>query len=66
MALSNAQYDEIMRGYQQEQLANRRLLQERIDEVHAKVPQLKSIQDQIASASVSAALRAVQYPGHRW
>lgn len=55
MALSNAQYDEIMRGYQQEQLANRRLLQERIDEVHAKVPQLKSIQDKIASASVSAA-----------
>ena len=55
MALSNAQYDEIMRGYQNRQLRNRHLTQERLDEVYKKVPQLKSINDQIASLSVEAA-----------
>ena len=55
MALSNAQYDEIMRGYQSRQLSNRHLTQERLDTVYAKVPQLKSINEQIASLSVEAA-----------
>ena len=55
MALSNAQYDEIMRGYQNRQLRNRHLTQERLDKVYTKVPQLKSINDQIASLSVEAA-----------
>ena len=55
MALSNAQYDEIMRGYQNRQLSNRHLTQERQNAVFAKIPQLKSINDQIASLSVDAA-----------
>ena len=55
MALSNAQYDEIMRGYQSRQLHNRHLTQERLAQVFAKVPQLKTINDQIASLSVEAA-----------
>lgn len=55
MAITNAQYDEIMRGYQQEQLTNRRLVQERMEEAYKKVPQLKSIQDKIASGSIAAA-----------
>ena len=55
MALSNAQYDEIMRGYQSRQLSNRHLTQERLGKVYAKVPQLKNINEQIASLSVEAA-----------
>ena len=55
MSLTNAQYDEIMRGYQSRQLRNRYLTQERLDEVYATVPQLKSINDTIASLSVEAA-----------
>ncbi len=55
MALSNAQYDEIMRGYQSRQLQNRYLTQERLDKAYAKVPQLKSINDEIAALSVDAA-----------
>jgi len=55
MALSNAQYDEIMRGYQSRQLANRHLTQERLNIAYAKLPQLKSINEQIASLSVEAA-----------
>lgn len=55
MALSNAQYDEIMRGYQNRQLRNRHLTQERLDTAYTNIPQLKSINDQIASLSVEAA-----------
>lgn len=55
MPLSNAQYDEIMRGYQQKQIQNRHLTQERLEKLYVKLPQLKSINDQIASLSVEAA-----------
>ncbi|MBQ8519377.1 MAG: ATP-binding protein [Agathobacter sp.] len=60
MALTNAQYDEIMRGYQSRQLRNRHLTQERLNEVYAKVPQLKSINDTIASLSVEAARKKLE------
>ena len=55
MALSNVQYDEIMREYQQEQLRNRHLLQSREAEVHAAIPALKDIDDKIAEISVASA-----------
>lgn len=55
MALSNAQYDEIMRGYQSRQLSNRHLTQERLKKAYVELPQLKSINEQIAALSVEAA-----------
>lgn len=55
MALSNAQYDEIMRGYQQRQLANRGITASRIEEVNQKLPALKALNDSIAEVSVEAA-----------
>lgn len=55
MALSNAQYEQIMRGYQSRQLHNRRLTQQRQEEAYAKIPELKEINDKIASLSVDAA-----------
>ena len=55
MALTNAQYDEIMRGYHSRQLRNHRLTQERLEKVFTKIPQLKTINDQIATLSVAAA-----------
>lgn len=54
MALTNAQYEEIMRGYQQRQLENRRLTEERQQEIYQKFPKLKEINDCIASYSVEA------------
>ncbi len=54
MALSNAQYDEIMRGYQSRQLHNQRLHMEREKEVYAKIPTLKRLEDTIAEISVDA------------
>lgn len=55
MALSNAQYDEIMRGYQNRQLHNRRLTQSRIEKAFSAIPELKTINENIASLSVEAA-----------
>lgn len=55
MALSNAQYDEIMRGYQSRQLHNQRLHKERLEAAYEKLPALKSINDKIAALSVESA-----------
>ena len=55
MALTNAQYDEIMRGYQTRQLTNRHFSQTRMEEAFVKLPELKTINDSIASFSVEAA-----------
>ena len=55
MALSNAQYDEIMRGYQERQLANRHLTLKRQESLYARIPSLKEIDDQIAAISVESA-----------
>ncbi len=55
MGISNAQYDEIMRTYQQRQLHNRRVLEERVQRAYAQDPRLKEINDAIADISVSSA-----------
>lgn len=55
MALSNAQYDEIMRCYHERQLRNRHLSQQKQDEINKRLPELKALNDQIATLSVEAA-----------
>ena len=55
MALTNSQYDEIMRGYDSRQLHNKRLHDERIKEIYTRAPRLKEIDDAIASCSVKQA-----------
>ena len=55
MALSNAQYDEIMRGYQERQLASRHLTQKRQELLYTRIPLIKNIDDQIAEISVESA-----------
>ena len=55
MALSNSQYDEIIRGYDALQLKNSRIRQERLQEAYAKEPRLKELDDSIASCSVAQA-----------
>lgn len=57
MALSNSQYDEIIREYDARQLRNQHLLEERTKDAYDKIPQLKEIDDAIASCSVDAARR---------
>ena len=55
MALSNSQYDEIMRDYDRQQLEDRRILDEHRKSVYARVPRLQEIDAAVASSSVRKA-----------
>lgn len=55
MSLTNAQYDEIMRGYQARQLHNKHIANERLQHAYKQVPRLKEIDEHIATISVSSA-----------
>ena len=55
MALSNTQYNVLMRAYEERQLKNRRIVVERIKEVYQALPHLLEIDDAISSLSVKQA-----------
>lgn len=55
MALSNSQYDEIMRGYDARRLKNKRILDERTRLAYLKEPRLEEIDHAISSCSVACA-----------
>ena len=52
MPISNSQYDEIIRGYQDRQIKNKRLAKKRYEEVCEKAPDYKDLDDALASVSV--------------
>ena len=67
MALTNAQYDEIMRGYDKRQLQNKYIHDKRIEEAYRKAPRLREIDSEIASASVRQAYKLSSLAGPlRW
>ena len=51
MSLQNYQYDIIMREYSKTQSRNRRLLEERTQEIYEKIPRIKEIDGEVASLS---------------
>ncbi len=53
MALTNQQYDAIMKGYEATQTRNRHLLEERRDRVYECLPEYKGLEDSIGSLCVS-------------
>lgn len=55
MALSNSQFDEIMRTYEQKQLDNERLLRRRYKETFSKIPELAELDHSISRLSISQA-----------
>lgn len=55
MALTNSQYDQIMRDYEAKQRAARLHLEEKKSTIYAEVPALKELEDQIASFCVQQA-----------
>ena len=59
MALSNTQYDEIMRAYDKRQLQNKFIHEKRIQAAYKAVPRLKEIDDSIASVSVKQAAKLI-------
>lgn len=60
MALSNSQYDELMRTYEQRQSDNEYNLRLRYKEVYSCVPALKEIDDTISSLSIEKAKRLIE------
>lgn len=55
MALSNSQYQMIMRKYYQQQIDNKHQQDKRIDEVYQKIPQIPQLEDEIRTRSVQGA-----------
>ena len=53
MSINNAQYETIARRYEERQLRNHKLLNERFEEVYAKSPIYKDLEDTLASVSVA-------------
>lgn len=55
MALSNSQYDELMRTYEQRQLENEHTLRRHYEEVYSRIPQIREIDDAISSLGMQKA-----------
>ena len=55
MALTNSQYDAIMRDYNARQTLSRLSLEERTNKVYATIPEYKKLLDTIGELSVDAA-----------
>ena len=53
MALSNSQYESIMRVYNRTQLQKKHELDARVDEVYEKIPAVREMNDAIAAAAVN-------------
>ncbi len=60
MALSNAQYDEIIREYDARRIYNQHIVEQRRSELYKEEPRLAEIDDTIASYSVSQALKILE------
>ncbi len=55
MSLSNMQYDEILREYDERQLQNKTILEARTHEIYEKIPEILKIEHSIAEYSVASA-----------
>lgn len=55
MALTNTQYNSVIRFYQDQQNRNRKLQSDRIKEAYERIPRLAEIQDEVASISIKKA-----------
>ena len=59
MALSNSQYQAIMRIYNQRQFQNKREQDERIQEIFTRIPQVEALTDEITAAMAQAGRKMV-------
>lgn len=60
MALSNSQYDAIMREYGRQQMENQHRLEERRREVYGRLPVIRELEAEIAGRSVACARRLLE------
>ena len=63
MALSNSQYDAIMREYGRQQMENQHALEARRAEVYERVPKVRSLEAEMAERSVACAKRLLEGDG---
>lgn len=55
MALSNSQYNEVMRDYEKQQLKNRYGQQQRVEEVYERVPRIRYLDEKIRTQGAASA-----------
>lgn len=55
MALTNSQYDQIMRSYEEKQRISRLRLEQKKSEIYARVPAVRALDDEIATFSIRQA-----------
>ena len=60
MALTNSQYDQIMRTYEQHRLENEYRRRRRYADIEKKIPQIKELDDEISSLSLQQARRLLE------
>ena len=60
MALSNSQYDPIMREYGRQQIENHHKLEERRKEIYARLPVVRQLEAEIAERSVACAKKLLE------
>ena len=60
MALSNSQYDAIMREYGRQQIENHHNLEERRKEIYARLPVVRQLEAEIAERSVACAKKLLE------
>lgn len=66
MALTNSQYEEIMRSYEKKQLQNRNILERRREEIYRTVPGYRELDGSLAGLAVAQARQLLfsdTYPG---
>ncbi len=59
MSITNAQYDEIMRSYENEQNRNRHTLNRRKSEVFSKIPEYEALESRVADISLELGKKAI-------
>lgn len=64
MALSNSQFQEVMRDYQTQQLDNKREQDKRIAQVHERVPQVRVLEQEITTCLAKLARKNLEGDGH--
>lgn len=62
MALTNSQYDEVMRHYDEIREAHRHEQKDHLEEVYRKIPEVKSMDDEVSTLSLMAARARVRDP----
>ncbi len=60
MAMDNSQFDAIMRNYDQIQLQHKHELNKRFEEVYAKIPEYKSLDEAVSTVSVAYARQLIE------